>query len=545
MLRSVFAATGLICAGLVFGTDEKMPSFSYEVARAHAIKPHRRNIPQESIEGGFNNTLSLSLMVSAKGDVTDVQASGAPEVMRFWPELEGEVRRWKFVPFERDGKPVAAKVQEYLELDTPERLPKVHVPAPVLRADSTVIIVLERTRCYGSCPAYVVAVGTDGLIIFDGGYSVVAEGKHSDHVAVSDVRKLAERFVAADFYSMDRGYAAMVTDLPTVTLSISIDGQTKQVSDYMGQWVGMPAVIHDLEDEVDAFARSERWVRGGDGLVAALKAENFDFKTFEAQTMAKLAAVNGETATVKQFLRAGVPLKAMPSPKPESGHEYLMADEGWLTAASQHADTLRVLMEAGVSRTDQADKDSALGRAVRMGSAKSAQALIAYGANPHSGALLRDAASSGRPNMVREILRYHPQLEVTDSEGKTALFAAVAGLMTGDEVARGECVHLLIQAGANVSARDSEGNTPLHGANEVEVAEELLKAGADVNARNKNGETPIFRTFNDRVVLLYVRHGADLSARNLVGRTVPEAVALKGAAMTEALRKAMAEKKNN
>jgi ankyrin repeat protein len=85
----------------------------------------------------------------------------------------------------------------------------------------------------------------------------------------------------------------------------------------------------------------------------------------------------------------------------------------------------------------------------------------------------------------------------------------------------------------------------LHGANEVEVAEELLKAGADVNARNKNGETPIFRTFNDRVVLLYVRHGADLSARNLVGRTVPEAVALKGAAMTEALRKAMAEKKNN
>ena len=522
MLRSVFAATGLICAGLVFGADEKMPSFSYEVARAHEIKPHRRNIPHESIECGFNNTLSLSLMVSAKGDVTDVQASGAPEVMRFWPELEGEVRRWKFVPFERDGKPVAAKVQEYLELDTP-----------------------ERTRCYGSCPAYVVAGGTDGLIIFDGGYSVVAEGKHSDHVAVSDVRKLAERFVAADFYSMDRGYAAMVTDLPTVTLSISIDGQTKQVSDYMGQWVGMPAVIHDLEDEVDAFARSERWVRGGDGLVAALKAENFDFKTFEAQTMAKLAAVNGETATVKQFLRAGVPLKAMASPKPESGHEYLMADEGWLTAASQHADTLRVLMEAGVSRTDQADKDSALGRAVRMGSAKSAQALIAYGANPHSAALLRDAASSGRPNMVREILRYHPQLEVTDSEGKTALFAAATEYgPTGENVERAESVRLLLQAGANVNARDNEGNTPLHGAYETHVAEELLKAGADVNARNKKGETPIFTILNPEEVSLFVRHWADLSVRDSAGWTVEEVVRKKGPDMQEALRKAISENNN-
>ena len=34
------------------------------------------------------------------------------------------------------------------------------------------------------------------------------------------------------------------------------------------------------------------------------------------------------------------------------------------------------------------------------------------------------AAESGNPEMVREILRYSPKLEMRDSEGKTAIFAA-------------------------------------------------------------------------------------------------------------------------
>jgi hypothetical protein len=180
--------------------------------------------------------------------------------LRFWQELKAEVFRWKFVPFKKGGKAVTATVEEYLDLVPPERPPKVHVPAPVLRTNSQVAIILERTSCYGTCPSYAVKVSTDG-IVFEGRSFVASSGKHVDSVDAAQVRKLAERFIDADFYSMDDEYVAGVTDNPTYSLSVTIDGQTKRVVDYVGSRVGMPAVITELENEVDAFARTQRWLR--------------------------------------------------------------------------------------------------------------------------------------------------------------------------------------------------------------------------------------------------------------------------------------------
>jgi hypothetical protein len=92
---------------------------------------------------------------------------------------------------------------------------------------------------------------------------------------------------------MDAVYRAGVTDNPTYVLSITIDGKAKEVEDYVGSWEGMPAVITELEDEVDTFGRTERWIEGRDGLVRALQAEKFNFKAFEAQVMLKEAASRG------------------------------------------------------------------------------------------------------------------------------------------------------------------------------------------------------------------------------------------------------------
>jgi hypothetical protein len=117
--------------------------------------------------------------------------------------------------------------------------------------------------CYGRCPVYKVSVSTAG-IVFEGDVYVAAKGRQTDTVDPSAVRELAKKFVVADFYSMRDEYRASVTDNPTCTLSISIDGHKKQVVDYVGQWVGMPAVIVELEDDVDSLAHTERWIKGTD-----------------------------------------------------------------------------------------------------------------------------------------------------------------------------------------------------------------------------------------------------------------------------------------
>lgn len=535
------------------------PPISYEVARAHEVKPHRRTIPFNGVRPGFNQ-LHLTLIVSPTGDVTKADASGSEADLKYWPSLEGEVGQWRFEPFEKNGIPVTVEVEEYIDLVPPERLPKKHVIAPAVQPNSKVTVTLERTGCFGSCPSYTVAVSTTG-IVFEGRGFVVAEGKHTDTADADEVRKLAKRIVKADFYSMDDSYEASVTDYPTYVLTVLIDGQRKQVVDYVGVWEGMPAVITELEEGVDAFAQTQRWIEGDDGLVQALKNEKFDFQTFAAQTMLKEASARGQTTTVQQFLTAGVPLKPLPPPKPDQEQPgFTFQLKGLLTSASSHPATLQELISVGASRNDQTDKDLALVGAAQSGSVEAARALITYGANPNadlkkltitqegagmtlqgpgSGSILIYAAESGNPAMVREILQYHPKLEARDREGKTAMFSA-GDYRSGDQDgARVQCVRLLAEAGANVNARDNDGNTPLHETFLTDVEEELLKLGANVNARNNDGETPIFTTVDDDAIPLFIKHGADLSIRNNKGETVVEAAQSRGPLRQEALRKAL------
>jgi ankyrin repeat protein len=72
---------------------------------------------------------------------------------------------------------------------------------------------------------------------------------------------------------------------------------------------------------------------------------------------------------------------------------------------------------------------------------------------------------------------------------RTALHLAAKQRVAG-------AVDLLLQAGADVHARDVVGLTPLHMAVEggnPSVVERLLAAGAEVNARNVRGETPLHK----------------------------------------------------
>ena len=159
------------------------PALGYDVARMHELKPHRRTIPIRGVEPGFNQ-IHLRITVSPTGDVLDVHPSVeidppsyADRTLKFWPQLESEVRRWKFTPFEQNGIPVTAEVEEYIDLVPPERLPNVHIDPPPLQRNSRVSISLHRSGCFGTCPSYTVSASTDG-IVFEGNSYVVATGKH-------------------------------------------------------------------------------------------------------------------------------------------------------------------------------------------------------------------------------------------------------------------------------------------------------------------------------------------------------------------------------
>jgi ankyrin repeat protein len=496
------------------------------------------------------HTIILNLTISPMGDVINAKATGRDENMRFWPQVEGEVYRWKFTPFEVRGKAVTAEVEEHIDLLPPERLPKRHVPPPSITKDSKVTITLEQWT--PNCPFHTVTVSTD-RIVFEG-FNVVANGRHTEQIEKDAVIALAKRFAAADFYSMEDDYRSEVGILSS-SLSITIDGHKKIVKDYEGQWVGMPFVILELEDEVDEVARTKRWIEGGEGLIAALRTESFNFDSYAAQQILENVAAHGQTTTVRGLLAAGVPIKPLPAPKIDNPYGGPFEEVRLLTAASGYPDILQIFLDLGASKDDQKEKDRALYQAAKLGQLEAVRALIAYGANPNTdlsklldisgaGSVLIYAARSGNPEVVKEILRYGPKLETREQSGKTAIFAA--GESTGSDAGgeRAECVRMLVKAGANVNARDNYGNTLLHTAYLLDVDEELLTHGADVNARNRDGETPIFTTSNVQVLPLFLQHGADLTIRNNRGETVLEARTGRGDLWDEARRKTIAETKS-
>lgn len=547
------------------GEAPSLPSFGYEVVQTHEVQPHRRTIPHAGIrENGFSQ-LHLSLLVSADGNVVQASAGGDADAMKVWPDVRSEVIQWTFIPFETGGKATAANVEEYVDLVPPERMPKRHVPGPSANRNSKILISLTRTGCLGACPAYQVQVATTG-IEFDGRAYVAATGMHRATINPAIVRQLAKKFIADDFFSMDSAYTAGVTDCPTYALTINVDGQTKSVQDYMGSWVGMPQVISELEDEVDRVAQTKKWIEGTEGLTDALRAEGFNFKSYDAQVILKEAATRGQTESVQELLDAGVPLKPLPAPKPKE--KYMMPqfeNVGWLNAASSHPETLKVLLDAGASKNDQNDLNMALLNAARAGKLSSVQELIGAGADPNAdfskqvdeqttggmtlsstggaGSVLIGAASSGNPEVVREILRYHPDLETHDRQGNTAVIAASEYSGNASEEDRAECIRLLVSSGANINAKNHEGNTALHETFLTAVEKTLLQLGADVNARNNDGETPIFTTVDDDAIALYIQHGANLAIRNNKGQTAIDIATDHGPGRVEAFRKVLQDRK--
>ncbi|KAH9003818.1 ankyrin repeat-containing domain protein [Lactarius hatsudake] len=163
-----------------------------------------------------------------------------------------------------------------------------------------------------------------------------------------------------------------------------------------------------------------------------------------------------------------------------------------------------------------------------------ARVLLDYGANPdvedEDGSTLlhlvceRDQLSEGHRSqendvgIVRLLLKFGVDANVRTKDKTTPLHLVAQN--GGPKIAR-----VLIDHGANVDAKNDEGETPLYLASgsRYHVAHLLLKRGAEVNARTKNKATPLHSAATDRygpeIVQMLLGHGADPDAKNDKGET--------------------------
>jgi DNA-binding protein YbaB len=123
------------------------------------------------------------------------------------------------------------------------------------------------------------------------------------------------------------------------------------------------------------------------------------------------------------------------------------------------------------------------------------------------------ASERGRAACVRMLLQHGADVHARDSDGNTALTLAALSCYK-------ECVKLLLEAKADVNAATNGGWTATHSASsnsDRECLQLFIDSGADVNSRTNNGDTPAMRACYSEdmsCLQLLMDNKADLNVRD-------------------------------
>lgn len=138
---------------------------------------------------------------------------------------------------------------------------------------------------------------------------------------------------------------------------------------------------------------------------------------------------------------------------------------------------------------------------------------------------LRKALENSDMTLVSKLLNSIPSLaNFQYDDGQTLLMLATytPQLRPGHDR---RLAQMAIEAGANVEAKDVNGNAALHYAvyhNKLEIAELLIASKAQVNAQNIYGNTPLhyaMKPVNEPLANCLAQHGANFSIKNGDGQT--------------------------
>jgi hypothetical protein len=117
-------------------------------------------------------------------------------------------------------------------------------------------ISFSTTECFGRCPVYSVSLDQDGNVEFEGQSNVAKEGKSTKQVAPNDAADVYEALLAASYFGFKDEYRTeqdgcerVRTDASTHKWSVARDGQTKDLSQYLG-CEGVPGL-----DKVEAVSK--------------------------------------------------------------------------------------------------------------------------------------------------------------------------------------------------------------------------------------------------------------------------------------------------
>jgi hypothetical protein len=121
------------------------------------------------------------------------------------------------------------------------------------------VITLERSGCFGPCPAYKVTIYGSGKVVYRGDKNVRVAEERTISISPDKVAKLIEEFDKVKFFTLKDSYEGGPTDGTSATTSIKLNGKTKTIKDYHPAPDSPPTLV-ELENIIDRTVNSSQWI---------------------------------------------------------------------------------------------------------------------------------------------------------------------------------------------------------------------------------------------------------------------------------------------
>jgi Domain of unknown function (DUF6438) len=130
------------------------------------------------------------------------------------------------------------------------------------------VITLERTTCFGTCPAYKVTIFDDGKVVYEGKDFVKRKGKAESQITKAELEDLVREFDRINYFSLDDEYVGdpkncpeSWTDNPSATTSLNWKDKTKTIRHYHGcRGSSVLDQLTALENKIDEVVNTKRWI---------------------------------------------------------------------------------------------------------------------------------------------------------------------------------------------------------------------------------------------------------------------------------------------
>lgn len=512
-IEYLFKVMGIaaLCAPVVAIADDLPVEFSRIEAEQHLIPPP--DLDLYPLAG--DHRVDFDVLVGIDGRVASLTPIGGEVALA--QDAGHFLKGLAFKPFAVDGHPVRAR----LKMSAPapdEKTNQVFVPFPEITNPQSLSISLHRSSCYGACPDYVVEIRGDGKVTFSG------NGTYTGQASSSRVATLVKMLRNMEFFSLKDRYTGKVTDMPTYTVTVTVGDRTKRIVDYAGRMIFMPDSLTDLENMIDFAADTSKWLSNKSYDLQNLKAGGFDFSSVAGSDILLKVADIADLEAVLEFEHAGALLR-----DGENARKALSS-----AAGRGKTDIVVHMLDHGIALGAPQAMAEALYRAASGGYVKTAEALIAAGADPRGGSegspIIFAAARSRNAEMVELILKYHPDLTKTvsgiTSAGEvyeTAVGEALSGnpwrQAPAPDLAR--IVRDLGEAGAEMNVRTFRGPL-LTRTTDRTVIKALLDFGADPNAEDSQGGAPLDAVPTEELAILMIQRGANFNRPSRNGITIVE-----------------------